>query len=68
MSHIRFGEESRYPGFRCRMDDNFIDEENRNCSVNSVYDKKTKTWACFKRVRVDRLTRASCSDNEANRA
>jgi adenylylsulfate reductase, subunit A len=50
------------------MDDNFIDEENRNCSVNSVYDKETKTWACFKRARVDRLTRASCSDNEANRA
>ncbi len=53
MKHIEFREESRYPGFYYRMDKNFVDEENWHCFVNSIYDKNTKTWTCFKRAHVD---------------
>jgi adenylylsulfate reductase subunit A len=53
MKHIQFREESRYPGFYYRMDKNFVDEENWHCFVNSVYDKETKTWTCFKRAHKD---------------
>jgi adenylylsulfate reductase subunit A len=53
MKHIQFREESRYPGFYYRMDKNFVDEQNWKCFVNSIYDKTTKTWTCFKRAHVD---------------
>lgn len=53
MKHIQFREESRYPGFYYRMDKNFVDEQNWKCFVNSVYDKNTKQWTCFKRAHVD---------------
>jgi adenylylsulfate reductase subunit A len=53
MKHILFREESRYPGFYYRMDKNFVDEENWKCFVNSIYDKTTKQWTCFKRAHVD---------------
>ncbi len=53
MKHIQFREESRYPGFYYRMDKNFVDEKNWKCFVNSVYDKKSHTWTCFKRKHVD---------------
>ncbi|HEY9099370.1 MAG TPA: adenylyl-sulfate reductase subunit alpha [Thiobacillus sp.] len=53
MKHIQFREESRYPGFYYRMDKNFVDEENWHCFVNSVYDKESKQWNCFKRAHVD---------------
>jgi adenylylsulfate reductase subunit A len=53
MKHIQFREESRYPGFYYRMDKNFVDEENWHCFVNSVYDKNSKKWNCFKRAHVD---------------
>jgi adenylylsulfate reductase subunit A len=53
MQHIKFREESRYPGFYYRTDKNFIDEENWHCFVNSIYDKKTHKWTCFKRKHVD---------------
>ncbi|MGA7979339.1 MAG: adenylyl-sulfate reductase subunit alpha [Chromatiaceae bacterium] len=53
MKHIQFREESRYPGFYYRMDHNYVDEENWKCFVNSIYDKKAKTWTCFKRAHVD---------------
>jgi adenylylsulfate reductase, subunit A len=53
MKHIQFREESRYPGFYYRMDHNYVDEENWKCFVNSIYDKQTKTWTCFKRAHVD---------------
>ncbi len=53
MKHIQFREESRYPGFYYRTDKNFVDETNWHCFVNSIYDKKTKTWTCFKRKHVD---------------
>ncbi len=53
MKHIQFREESRYPGFYYRMDKNFVDEKNWHCFVNSIYDKKTHTWTCFKRKHVD---------------
>jgi len=53
MKHIQFREESRYPGFYYRMDKNFVDEVNWKCFVNSIYDKTTHTWTCFKRAHVD---------------
>ncbi|MEW6512998.1 MAG: adenylyl-sulfate reductase subunit alpha [Pseudomonadota bacterium] len=53
MQHIMFRQESRYPGFYYRSDKNFIDEENWHCFVNSIYDKKTHKWTCFKRKHVD---------------
>jgi len=42
------------------MDKNFVDEKNWKCFVNSVYDKKSHKWTCFKRKHVDLVTRASC--------
>jgi adenylylsulfate reductase subunit A len=53
MKHIQFRQESRYPGFYYRADKNFVDEENWHCFVNSVYDKNSKQWNCFKRAHVD---------------
>lgn len=53
MKHIQFRQESRYPGFYYRMDKNFVDEENWHCFVNSIYDKNSKQWNCFKRAHVD---------------
>ena len=53
MKHIQFREESRYPGFYYRMDKNFVDEENWKCFVNSIYNKESKKWTCFKRAHVD---------------
>ena len=53
MKHIQFREESRYPGFYYRTDKNFVDEKNWHCFVNSVYDKQSKKWTCFKRKHVD---------------
>jgi adenylylsulfate reductase subunit A len=53
MKHIQFREESRYPGFYYRTDKNFVDETNWHCFVNSIYDKKSKKWTCFKRAHVD---------------
>ncbi len=53
MKHIQFREESRYPGFYYRTDKNFVDEQNWHVFVNSVYDKNTKKWTCFKRKHVD---------------
>ncbi|MGB5737349.1 MAG: adenylyl-sulfate reductase subunit alpha [Thiohalocapsa sp.] len=53
MKHIQFREESRYPGFYYRMDYNFVDDEHWKCFVNSIYNKDTKTWTCFKRAHVD---------------
>ena len=53
MKHIQFREESRYPGFYYRTDKNFVDEKNWHCFVNSIYNKDTKKWTCFKRKHVD---------------
>ena len=53
MKHIQFREETRYPGFYYRMDKNFVDEENWKCFVNSIYDKNTRQWTCFKRAHMD---------------
>ena len=53
MKHIQFREESRYPGFYYRTDFNLVDEKNWHCFVNSIYDKNTKKWNCFKRKHVD---------------
>lgn len=47
--HIRFREETRYPGYYYRGDFLAIDDTNWKCFVNSVYDKPTQTWKVFKR-------------------
>ncbi|MFV1996729.1 MAG: hypothetical protein ACC641_01835, partial [Acidiferrobacterales bacterium] len=51
--HIQFCEESHHPGFYYRMDKNFVDEDNWKYFVNSIYDKKSKTYTCFKRAHKD---------------
>jgi len=53
MKHIQFREESRYPGFYYRMDHNKVDEEKWHCFVNSIYDRESKKWTCFKRAHTD---------------
>jgi len=53
MKHIEFRQESRYPGFYYRSDYNLVDEDNWKCFVNSIYDKETQKWTCFKRKHVD---------------
>ena len=53
LKHIEFRQESRYPGFYYRTDKNFVDEENWHCFVNSIYDKETQKFTCFKRAHVD---------------
>jgi len=53
LKHIEFRQESRYPGFYYRTDKNFVDEENWHCFVNSIYDKTTQKFTCFKRAHVD---------------
>ena len=53
LKHMQFREESRYPGFYYRTDFNVVDDEHWKCFVNSVYNKETKTWTCFKRAHVD---------------
>lgn len=53
VKHLQYREESRYPGFYYRMDKNFIDEENWKCFVNSVYNRNTGQWTCFKRAHID---------------
>jgi adenylylsulfate reductase, subunit A len=65
MKHIQFREESRYPGFYYRMDKNFVDEENWKCFVNSVYDKTTKKWTCFKRAHVDLVDKSKLFKEKA---
>ena len=51
--HIEFRKESRYPGFYYRTDFNVVAEENGKCCVNSVYDKETQTWTCYKHAHKD---------------
>jgi adenylylsulfate reductase subunit A len=53
LKHIEFRQESRYPGFYYRADKNFVDEENWHVFVNSIYNKETKEWTCFRRAHVD---------------
>jgi adenylylsulfate reductase subunit A len=48
MQHIKFRQETRYPGFYYRMDYNFIDDNNWKVFVNSTYDRNTGKWECKK--------------------
>ena len=66
MKHILFREESRYPGFYYRTDKNFVDEENWHCFVNSIYDKNTKQWTCFKRKHVDLVDKSKLFKSAAH--
>ena len=58
MKHIEYRQESRYPGFYYRSDKNFVDEENWHCFVNSIYDRNTHEWTCFKRAHVDMVDKS----------
>ena len=44
LRHIKFREETRYPGFFYRSDFPDLDEENWHCFVNSRHDPKTGEW------------------------
>ena len=48
MQHIKFREETRYPGYYYRMDYNYIDDDNWKCFVNSRYDRDSMKWALKK--------------------
>ena len=49
MQHIRFREESRYPGFYYRADFMGLDDSKWKCFVNSKYDPATGETAIFKK-------------------
>ncbi|NQU72508.1 MAG: adenylylsulfate reductase subunit alpha, partial [Rhodospirillales bacterium] len=49
LRHIRFREETRYPGFFYRADFPDLDEENWHCFVNSRMDPETGDWNLMKR-------------------
>jgi adenylylsulfate reductase, subunit A len=49
LRHIRFREETRYPGFFYRADFPDLDEENWHCFVNSRMDPDTGEWNLMKR-------------------
>jgi adenylylsulfate reductase subunit A len=66
VKHLRFREETRYPGFCYRQDHAELDEEHWHCFVNSVYDAQSKTWTCFKRAHVDLVDKAKTSVSGAN--
>ncbi len=53
LKHLQFREESRYPGFYYRTDFPAVDDAHWKCFVNSVYDRKTKSWTLFKRKHLD---------------
>jgi adenylylsulfate reductase subunit A len=44
MRHIKFREETRYPGYYYRTDFINIDDKNWKCFVNSRYDRNTGQW------------------------
>jgi adenylylsulfate reductase, subunit A len=48
MQHIKFREETRYPGYYYRADFMRIDDDNWKCFVNSTYDRKTGAWSVKK--------------------
>ncbi len=49
MQHIRFRQESRYPGFYYRADFMGLDDAKWKCFVNSTFDPKTGETTIFKR-------------------
>ena len=58
VKHLRFREETRYPGSCYRMDRERLDDEQWKCFVNSVYDPASGTWTLFKRAHHDLVERA----------
>ncbi len=49
MRHIKFREETRYPGYYYRTDHPDIDDENWKVFVNSTYDRDSGKWT-FRKV------------------
>jgi adenylylsulfate reductase, subunit A len=49
MRHIKFREETRYPGYYYRADFINIDDKNWKCFSNSKYDRNTGEWT-FRKV------------------
>ena len=48
MKHIKFREESRYPGYYYRADYMRVDDDNWKCFVNSKFDRDTGEWSLRK--------------------
>ena len=63
MQHIKFREESRYPGYYYRADFMRIDDQNWKCFVNSNYDRKTAQWSC-KKVAYKQLIKPAAGEPE----
>jgi len=59
VKHLQYRTETRYPGNYYRTDANGLDHEHWKCFVNSIYDRKTKTWTLFKRQHVDLVEKAA---------
>ncbi len=53
LRHIRFREETRYPGFYYRTDFPDLDDANWKCFVNSRMDPATGEWTMKKQPHVD---------------
>ncbi|HHB13262.1 MAG TPA: adenylyl-sulfate reductase subunit alpha [Chromatiales bacterium] len=63
MKHIKFREESRYPGYYYRMDFQRIDDENWKCFVNSTFDRHTGEWK-LKKVKYVQLIKPTDEEPE----
>ncbi len=63
MKHIKFREESRYPGYYYRMDFQNIDDENWKCFVNSTFDRHTGEWK-LKKVKYVQLIKPTDEEPE----
>jgi adenylylsulfate reductase subunit A len=49
MRHIKFREETRYPGYYYRTDFPEVDDDNWKVFVNSKYDRDTGDWS-FRKI------------------
>ena len=54
MRHIKFREETRYPGYYYRTDFPEIDNNNWKVFVNSRYDRDTGDWS-FRKIPYEQL-------------
>ena len=48
MKHIKFREESRYPGYYYRADFMQVDDDHWKCFVNSTFNRETGEWSLKK--------------------
>jgi adenylylsulfate reductase subunit A len=48
VQHVKYRQETRYPGYYYRSDYLEVDDKRWKCFVNSRYDRATGKWTCFK--------------------